>query len=138
VTGSFRGIEFTMYMLSNTVAGADYVAVAGEDLVFHRGGTRVCHTIHIRQDNTCEIDSNEFFISGLANVRGVQIYIDPSTAQVVIDDIAEPECEYIMSFLVGQSHVDSCACKELRLKSDVRKPLLPPVSQFLMGSNGCY
>ena len=92
MTNSFRGIEFTTYTLSNTVAGADYVAVAGEELVFNRGSTRVCHTIDILQDNTCESDSNELFISGLANVRGVQIYIHPSTAQVVIDDTAEPEC----------------------------------------------
>ena len=92
MTNSFRGIEFTTYTLSNTVAGADYVAVAGEELVFHHGSTRVCHTIDTLQDNTCENDSNKFFISGLANVRGVQIYIYPSTAQVVIDDTAEPEC----------------------------------------------
>jgi len=114
------------------------VAVAGKELVFNHNDTRVCHTIDILQDTICENDSIELFISGLANVRDVQIYIDPSTAQVVIDDTAEPECEYIMSFLVGQSHINSCACKELRLKRDVWKPSLPPVPQFLMGSNGCY
>jgi len=46
----------------STVAGADYEAVAGEDLVFSRGATFACHTIYINQDNVCESSPNEFFL----------------------------------------------------------------------------
>ena len=82
------------FFLFTTVAGADYVAVAGEQLVFNVGDTRVCHTIDILQDNICENDPNEFFLSDLAYVSGVQpITIYPPTAQVIIDDSAEPECK---------------------------------------------
>ena len=80
----------------STVAGVDYVAVAGEELVFSRGATRVCHTIDILQDNICESSPNEFFFSDLAYVSGVQpITISPPTAQVVIDDSMEEECKYV-------------------------------------------
>ena len=111
VTYSFRGIKFTTYILFNTVAGADYVAVAGEELVFNRGDTRVCHTIDILQDNICEYPPNENFFSDLAYVSGMQpITIAPPTAQVIIDDSDEPECEYSMSLPVGQR-----SCKKLRI-----------------------
>ena len=75
-----------------TVAGDDYTAVDGEELAFPRGSTRRCHTIDIVNDDICETDPNEFY-SDLAYVSGVQpITIDPSTAQVVIDDSRETEC----------------------------------------------
>ena len=70
------------------------MAVAGEELVFNRGDTRVCHTIDILQDSICESDPNEQFFSDLAYVSGVQpINIFPMTAEVIIDDTAEPECK---------------------------------------------
>ena len=98
--------------LFTIVAGADYVAVAGEELVFNRGDTRVCHTIDILQDNICESSPNEFFFSDLAYVSGMQpITISPPTAEVIIDDSDQPECgEYSMSLLVGQR-----SCKKLRI-----------------------
>ena len=78
-----------------TAAGADYVAVAGEELVFSRGDTRVCHTIDILQDIICEDDPNENFFSDLSYVSGVPpITINPPTAQIVIDDSDELECKY--------------------------------------------
>ena len=81
--------------LFTTVAGADYVAVAGEELVFNRGDTQVCHTIDILQDNICESDPNEQFFSDLAYVSGVlPITISPPTARVVIDDRLEEECKH--------------------------------------------
>ena len=79
----------------STVAGADYVAVAGGQLVFSRGDTRVCHIIYILQDNICESAPNENFFSDLSYVSGTQpIIISPSTAEVVVDDSAEEECKY--------------------------------------------
>ena len=64
-----------------------------EQLVFGLGETRVCHTITITNDNICESDPNEFFFSDLSYVSGIQpIAIDPSRAQVIIDDTNEPEC----------------------------------------------
>ena len=74
----------------------DYEEVVDEQLVFNTGDTRVCHSITILQDNVCESDPNEYFFSNLSYVSGVQpISIDPPTAQVIIDDTNEPECEYI-------------------------------------------
>ena len=97
------------YIPSTTVVGADYVAVVGAELVFNSGDTRVCHTIEILQDDICEYPPNEFFFSNLAYVSGVMpITIAPDTAQVVIDDSDEQECEYIISLLVGLR-----SCKKL-------------------------
>lgn len=74
--------------------GADYLAVTGEELMFSRGETRVCHTIVIVNDDICERDPSENFFSDLAYVSGVMpITIAPSTAEIVIDDSAEPECK---------------------------------------------
>ena len=75
-------------------AGTDYLAVTGEELMFSRGETSVCHTIVIVNDDICERDPNENFFSDLVYVSGVMpITIAPSTAQIVIDDSAEPECK---------------------------------------------
>ena len=83
-----------------TVAGADYVAVAGEALVFNQNDTRVCHAIDIMDDTICESDPNERFFSDLVFVSGEQpINIAPMTAQVIIDDTAEPECKYVQRLL---------------------------------------
>ena len=85
-----------LYIPFTTVAGADYVAVSGEELLFNRGDTRVCHTIDILQDNICESDPNEFFFSDLAYVSGLMpITISPPTTQVIIDDNMEEECKYV-------------------------------------------
>ena len=63
-------------------------------LSFSRGDTQVCYLIFIGNDNDCESDPNEFFFTELAYVSGVQpITIAPHTAQVIIDDSAEPECK---------------------------------------------
>ena len=87
----------TLYWLAHsfiaTVAGLDYVKVVGREFVFNRRDIRVCHNIDILQDSDLELVPNEFFFIDLSYVSGVQpIIIDPATAQVVIDDSAEPEC----------------------------------------------
>ena len=76
------------------MAGEDYVAVIREPLRFPPDTVRVCHNITIIQDDECEIlPVNEFFYSDLRNESGVgEIIIRPATAQVIIDDTAEPEC----------------------------------------------
>ena len=86
------GLSHSLQLIT-TVAGSDYVAVFGEQLVFAEGATRVCHTIDILQDEMCEYPPNEFFFSDLAYVSGLlPITISPETAQVVIDDSSEAEC----------------------------------------------
>ena len=78
-----------------TVAGDDYIAITGEQLVFPRGSTRVCHTITIMDDDICESDPNENFFYNLAYVSGTQpISIAPMTALLIVDDTTEQECEY--------------------------------------------
>ena len=75
------------------MAGEDYLAVIREPLMFPPGTVRVCHTVTIIQENECEILPNEFFSSVLSFESGVgKIIIQPPTAQVIIDDTAEPEC----------------------------------------------
>ena len=79
---------------TTTVAGVDYLAVTGEELVFNPCDARVCSTIHILQDSISEHDPNEDFFMDLAYVSGVQpIIITQPMAQVVIDDSDEPECK---------------------------------------------
>ena len=76
------------------MAGSDYVVVTGESLMFPRSIVRGCHTVTIIQDNECEIlPKNKFFFSDLSLESGVGeiIFLSP-TAQVIIDDTAEPEC----------------------------------------------
>ena len=62
--------------------------------MFPRGTVRVCHNITIIQDNECEIlPDDESFFSDLERESGVgEIILEPPTAQVIIDDTAEPEC----------------------------------------------
>ena len=76
------------------MAGQDYVAVVREMLNFPRGTMRVCHTVTINQDDECEyFPENEYFFSDLSRESGVgEIIIQPTTAQVIIDDTQEPEC----------------------------------------------
>ena len=73
---------------------SDYVAVDGEIVTFSIGESRVCHTIDISQDIVCEAHpENEYFFSDLTPVTGTRdITIDPPTAQVIINDLDEPEC----------------------------------------------
>ena len=79
---------------TTTVAGVDYLAVSGEELVFNPDDSRVCSTIHILQDSISEHDPNEDFFMDLAYVSGVRPIIIPQpTAQVVMDDSDEPECK---------------------------------------------
>jgi len=101
---------------NTTVAGVDYLAVTGEELVFNPDDSRVCSTIHILQDSISEHDPSENFFIDLAYVSGVQpIIITQPMAQVVIDDSDEPECKcciFIVHIIVinakgrcrGQNH----------------------------------
>ena len=79
-----------VFVILTTVAGVDYEAVDGEELVFNRGDQRVCHTIVILNDNILEYPPNENFFSNVKFLSGVQpIIVDPQTAEVVIDDSSE-------------------------------------------------
>ena len=70
----------------------DYNAVNGEIVQFAMGDTFQTHTIIINDDNVCENDTNEFFISNIALDTGVQpIFVIRPQATVTID-AAEPEC----------------------------------------------
>ena len=82
----------TLYILLLVVAGQDYAAVTGDELMFNYGEIRTCYTVSILQDSVCENTTNKVFFSDLAYVSGLQPTIDPSTVQVFIDDTEEPEC----------------------------------------------
>lgn len=86
---------YSPHKLITTAESDDYAEVADEQLIFSHGTTRVCHSIFIMNDAICERDTNETFFSELAYISGVlPITINPTTAQVVIDDTDEPECKY--------------------------------------------
>ena len=74
------------------VADGDYVPVAGEIVQFNTGDVTKNHTIIINDDE-CEKDPNENFISNIALDSGIpDITVTVPRARVTIDDTAEPEC----------------------------------------------
>ena len=78
---------------SLSAAGDDYISVSAEDLVFDKGDTRVCHTVSIIDDGSCEIESVEDFFTLLQYISGIEpISINPSEAHVTINDSEEQEC----------------------------------------------
>lgn len=71
----------------------DYDAITDEVLDFPLGQARVCFSININDDDTCETEIVQSFFSNLILGSGVQpIDIDPSQAQVIIHDDDQPEC----------------------------------------------
>ena len=57
------------------------------------GDDRACHSVRINDDDICEDDSNENFLSSLEFGGGEQpITVDPSLTKVIIDDTNQPEC----------------------------------------------
>ena len=83
-------------MKHTVVAGGpdmDYDSVNGEIVQFAMGDTFQTHTIIINDDDVCENNPNEFFISNISLSTGVQpIFVIQPQATVTIDDAAEPEC----------------------------------------------
>ena len=74
-------------------AGSDYVGIVNEQLIFGIGDTSVCHTISIKSDDICELDSIETFFSTIEYSSGeMPIIITQNCTEVVIDDATEPEC----------------------------------------------
>ena len=86
--------QWRLLSLSHADDDSDYVAVDEDILTFSLGESRVCHTIDIVQDILCEaVPENEHFFSDLSLVIDTQdVTIDPPTAQVIINDLDEPEC----------------------------------------------
>ena len=75
------------------VAGQDYVATSSERLMFSRGIGRMCHRIHISDEDICEVNPAESFFSQLTYVSGIlPIDVSPPVAEVIINDENEPEC----------------------------------------------
>ena len=82
-----------VFLLYHTVAGVDYRAAVGEQLVFAHGQNVACHNVSITQDDICEINPIEDFFSSLTNVDGIMlIIVEPPRTRVIIDDTNEPEC----------------------------------------------
>ena len=71
----------------------DYVGGSGQIIQFNTGDTNQTHIIIITQDQICEIDPNEYFISNIVLVSGVQpIQVIQPQTNVTIDDSLEPDC----------------------------------------------
>ena len=63
------------------------------ELSFAQGESRVCHRVEINNDDECEVDPRESFLSNLRFISGVPpVVIDPPATEVFIDDTNEPEC----------------------------------------------
>ena len=69
------------------------MALNGEIIQFNTGDISHTHTITITQDHFCEDDPNEYFISNIVLVSGVQpIQVIQPQAIITIDDSLDPEC----------------------------------------------
>ena len=67
--------------------------MAGEIIQFNTGDVSKTHTIIINDDDECEKNPNENFLSNIALDSGIpDITVTIPRAIVTIDDIAEPEC----------------------------------------------
>ena len=65
----------------------------GEIIQFNTGDTTKTHTIFIEQDQLCETDPIEFFLSNIVLDSGVEpILVIRPQANITIDDTLEPEC----------------------------------------------
>ena len=62
-------------------------------VIFTQGESRVCHTVSIRQDDECEVDHIEDFISTLEYGSGAMpIIVARNRTKIEIDDSNEQEC----------------------------------------------
>ena len=103
-----------IYYNVTIVVPEDYEAVTSSVIQFDVGDIRVTHTIRIIQDQICETDPNEVFFSNIAFNSGVQpIIMIRQTAEIIIDDSAEPECSeiskhntYVHSFSMSYCYVN--------------------------------
>ena len=78
--------------LHSTVSPDDYVAISGQIIQFNVGDTSHTFTLSIANDGMCETQTESFFVSiALVSSTG-SITISPSQAQVIINDVIEPEC----------------------------------------------
>ena len=83
----------------NAESPRDYISVANlTRLIFLPGAIRACHDFGIIDDDICEDDPNEYFFSSLEFAGGEQpITVDPSLAEIIIDDTNQLECgEWLM------------------------------------------
>ena len=77
-----------------TASPDDYNAVTRDIIEFNIGDTRQTHTITIKQDELCEDERLESFLSiiTLEDVSGGSVRVIQPQATVYIDDSDEPEC----------------------------------------------
>ena len=67
--------------------------MSGQIIEFNTGDINQIYRINITQDEECEDDPNEFFLSTLSLMSGVQpIEVIHPQANITIDDTLEPEC----------------------------------------------
>ena len=66
--------------------------MSGQIIQFNTGDINQIHRINITQDEDCEIDPIEFFLSDIVLDSGVQpIQVIHPQANITIDDTLEPE-----------------------------------------------
>ena len=83
-------VEYNLFLCFFLVAPEDYLSSTGI-LTFNTGDDRQCHDVEIVNDDTYESDLEQFF-SNLALVSGAPVTLDPSSAQVIIDDNDDCKC----------------------------------------------
>ena len=83
----------TLSLSLHPVSPDDYGGVIGQIIQFNTGDTNQTHTIIIRQDDICEDNPNEFFLSNIVLDSGAPpIEVIHPQARVIIDETFEPEC----------------------------------------------
>ena len=70
----------------------DYGGVIGQLIQFNTGDISKTQNITINEDQLCEIDPEEFFLSSMTVASGAAIDVVQPQARVSITDSSEPEC----------------------------------------------
>ena len=84
--------QSTILCLYTAVADNDYVPVSGQIIQFNRGDVFQNHNITINDDEKCEDEPNENFLSNISLEDGIRIDVAVTQANITINDSSESEC----------------------------------------------
>ena len=83
---------YTINVNFPAVSPADFGGVSDQIIQFDVGDTGNGFTISIANDELCETPNESFFVSITLTSRTPPTTVSPSRAQVIINDMNEPEC----------------------------------------------
>ena len=105
-------------------------------VIFTPGESSVCHTVSIRQDDECEVDHIEDFISTLEYGSGAMpIIVARNRTKIEIDDSNEKECgkytaEPLIKETLNKGHNNLCLRSRKHVHFNLQKRDLKEVPLF--------